>query len=317
MVSRRSILRSGTVSIAALGFPYILRAAPIVLSTVKQRLGGGLYLFVNAGGAGTFGGVAWGVGEDENNGWSQATPKRTMQAAYEYGKASFDFNGNGMELHLCPSGTHYAPLSAVSQLEGYHIFNVIGDKSSPNSFIIEAQEYDAILSPNGTGVCVNAQDYAAVGLIGVAMIGDQRSGHGATSIGVAGRQHAIIDMDTLAFWGMGGTHIQLDGEVTASIFGTETIYGPANTHHHVSGNSRLTKSADCCINSALAFRYFLLAETNSEIINSSSNGYIGAGVGSVSSGYPYYAQLGGRILLGGHTPPGNVAGYCAPDSTVI
>jgi integrase len=33
----------------------------------------------------------------------------------------------------------------------------------------------------------------------------QRSGHGATSIGIATRQHVILDMDTLAFWSMGGS----------------------------------------------------------------------------------------------------------------
>lgn len=248
------------------------------LITPKQRLGDDLYLYVNAS-----------SGIDSNNGWSSASPKRTIQAAYDYAKSEFDFNGHGMEIHLAPTGVRYAPLKAVSSLIGYHIFNVIGDGPSPNSCIIEAP---------ANVHCIDVQDYAAVGVMNLGLIG------GENSNGINCRQHTIVDYGNVAFWGTGGIHIALSDNALASCIGNEFIYGNCSAHWSISGNSKLVMGASIvAVNSPLSFIYFLLCQNNSSF--GGAHTYVGPGSGTASSGQKYQVQLNAVAQLGNQVPPGN------------
>lgn len=252
------------------------------LTTPKQRLVDDLHLYVHSAN-----------GNDANNGWTPQTAKRTPQNAYDYAKSEFDFNGHGLEIHLAESGIKYAPIKVVSSLVGYHIFNIVGDGPSPNSAMIQA--------PDNVH-CVDVQDYAAVGLLNVGLIG------GVNSCGINARQFALVDYGNVAFWGVGDSHIRLDSHSKASAVGPELIFGGAAVHWSLSDNSSLHASGTVTVDSALAWTYFLFAQGASNFVGGGNLGFSGAGAGNASTGKKYLVQLNATARIGAHNFPGNVAG---------
>lgn len=275
-MDRRTFIAASLATPLAYAAPRNKMSEPILLAP-KQRLGGDLIVNCNAQ-----------TGDDANTGFSSSSPKRTMQAMYEFAKSTYDFNGHGMEIHLAPTGSRYARLKVVSALVGYHIFNVVGDTTDPNACMVEA---------TGTDYCFDVQDYAALGVLNVAMYG----GGG----GIYGRQHTIIDWGNVAFWPQSGSHINLTECSTGSAVGPEVIYGGAAQHWQVTNNAKISIGCSVNVNSALAFTYFLYAAGNASV--NGTPAVSGAGAGSASSGKQYLVQLN-AIAIVGATLPGNVAG---------
>jgi hypothetical protein len=216
---------------------------PVILPTPKQRLGGALDLYVNAL-----------SGNDSYDGWSPASPKRTIQAAYEYARSEFDLNGHGMLIHLAPTNVKYARVNAVGGLVGAHIFHIQGDDDEPHSAIIEA--------PPHTN-CINVQDGAGCVVSGIGLQG------GVNSSGFLVRQNSLLDYQNIAFFAMGGAHVQVEDVAVASCTGPEWIWGDAAVHWSASGVAKLNVGYTVTIpNSTRTIGHFLMAQNCAAITGS-------------------------------------------------
>jgi hypothetical protein len=128
----------------------------------------------------------------------------------------------------------------------YRFVNLIGDCAGPQNVVLRATQ------ANSTLVWVQDHAIAAVRCLTL----DATAPH---VLGIAGRQHVIVDYDTLMF-GPLGTAISMTEFSIASCLGNNWITGSATAHVHASSLSKI--NLNCSVNIALpnlGVGYFVLA----------------------------------------------------------
>jgi len=137
-----------------------------------------------------------------------------------------------------------------------------------------------------TGNCANVGAVRLIGTTPTALIWIQDHSIGIVRcmqlvafvggvVGIAGRQHVIIDYDRIVFGNMtAGVQIALSDHSIASCLGPVTIAGNAAMHAIVGAFSKLNLSCDVNINGIFAIDYFI--NTNSfSIVDASQARFIG------------------------------------------
>ena len=127
----------------------------------------------------------------------------------------------------------------------HYIVNLRGNCDDPSAVELQ-QETDG-------GAVIYVQDFQIAGISCLKV-----SAEANNVVGIAGRQHVIIDLDRITFGAM-ATHISLTEFAKASCAGTMTITGGDVTHASVSMNSQYNLLCRYALSGAPEFSYFVSA----------------------------------------------------------
>jgi hypothetical protein len=171
----------------------------------------------------------------------------------------------------------------------YRVVHLTGDCKAPQSVVLRATRQSTLIW---------VQDHA-IGSIHCMTLDAT-----ATATAIAGRQHVIIDYDTLKFGDMlGGTHIALTDNSIASCAGTIWLTGNAHVHANVTSRSQLNLGCAIDLTNGRAFDYFTIVSDFS-LLYAGGMTYSGTATGVGCS------NQGGLVRPAGRTFPGSMEGNC-------
>lgn len=245
------------------------------------------------------------TGNDASDGFTPATAKRTIGAAYYYIETGIDMSGYGANIR-CAAGTYNESLGIFGDIVGGHVIGIIGDIATPSNCIIN--------SPNINDSCFYVKDYGCIQVSGFRLQG----ANGTFAIRVG--QFGICDFGNIEFGDcIGGRHLTAEDFGKINAIGDYAIVGDATVHvdaDHFS--SVLLNQYNVTINTARAFTYYAVS-ANKGLIDRSTGVFLGAGVAG-TTGQRYLAVVQSLINTNGagiNFFPGNVPGTADASSLYI